>query len=238
MKKVITKALNVLVVILVAIGIYSIVMYFVKVKPLNEDYNEVLQKNSKLELQINQDMDKISNLEYQVFERDEIISQRESTISNLKDENERIIAETNKKIEELKDQSLEEIIELIKSIYGITDASIEIKTIEGQILVVFTPDITRRVANDLVRLESANIRLKTALNTVSEYESLVNDYICKVELLESKDSLKTNIINAEREKNSNFQELLDNRNKMIKSLKVQRNAAGIIIGVVIVLAIL
>jgi hypothetical protein len=236
--KILTKLLNLIVVILVAIGIFSIVYFFVKIKPQNEEYEKVLEENSSLQYRIDIEIDKNIKLDYAIFEANEIIKERENTISNLKDENERIIAETNKQIEELKDQSLEQIVELIKSHYGITNSDIEIKTINDSIKIVIKPRLCREWATSLTKLESAQIRLKTYKNQVLAYDSLVNDYKYEIDLLEQKDSIYADIVNMEQEKNSNFQKLLDNRNKMIKSLKVQRGIAGGIIAVVVMLAIL
>jgi hypothetical protein len=82
------------------------------------------------------------------------------------------------------------------------------------------------------------MQLKTAKKGLSEYDCLVTNLKDKNKIFEEKDSLSQNTIQLERQKNSNFQTLLDNRNQRIKSIKIQRNVLGIVTGVVIILAIL
>ena len=236
--KILTKILNILVIIFVCIGIYATWGYFFKYKPLEEDYNRAKQENKELSIRQDSKNRKIIDLQTDIYVKDVKIKERENTINSLRDDSDKIEDSYNNEIEELKNITLEEAVEIILDYYNVDGSNATIINYQDSIQIAFKPLLVHRWTYTLAKLESRNMEVSALQNQVLEYDSLIYDYQDKVQLLEKQDSLTNENYNLEKEKNGKLQEIIENRNQKIKSLKIQRNAAGIIVGVVIVLAIL
>jgi len=236
--KIITKILNIVVVLLVVWGVFCGVYYFYVIKPQKVYYQELKEENSKLKYAQDVNKKKIINLQTDIHLKDITIQEREATINSLRDDIDDIHKDYEQKIEELKDITLEEAIDIIISYYGYTSEDVEIITHNNEIRVSFKPSLVHEIPKTLVELESRNTELSVYKNQVIEYDSIICDYIDKINLMEEQDSLQFANYELEVEKNSNLNKIITDRNNKIKSLKLQRNGAGIIIGIVIVLALL
>ena len=236
--KILTKILNLLAVILVVIGIISVIGYFFKYKPLKMNYEKLLKENRELSYQQEVNQDRISKLDYKVFEKNEIIKERESTITSLRDDLDKATKNYEDKIEKLQNITLEEAVSIILDYYNVSDDNAEIIMHDNVVQIAFKPRLVKMIPMTLAKVESQSERLSVYENQVLEYDSLVVDYKDKIQMLEERDSLNANNYELEKDKNINLQTIIDNRNQKIKSLKIQRNSLGIITGVVIVLAIL
>ena len=236
--KIFSKILNVLVVVLVISGICFPIYYFGYVKAIKVDYELTKGKNRELTYTQEVNNKSIIGLKTDLHLKDVIIQEREASINSLYNDIDKIHKDYENKIEELKDITLEEAIDIIINYYGYTNEDVEIVTYENEIRVLFKPSLVHEWTYTLVELESRNNELSAYFNQVIEYDSLICDYIDKVNLLEEKDSLQFANYELEVEKNSNLEEIVANRNDLIKSIKVQRNILGVITGIVIVLALL
>jgi len=236
--KILTKVLNVLIVILVISGIVFPIYHFKTMKAEKVNYELLIKKNNQLQYAQDANRKKIINLQTDIHLKDITIHERENTINSLRDDIDDIHSDYEQKIEELKDITLEEAIDIIINYYGYTIEDAEIITYNNEVRVVFKPSLVHEIPKTLVKLESVSEELYTYEKQVIEYDSLICDYIDKINLMEEKNSLLDSNYVMEKEKNSNLNEIIANRNKKIQSLKIQRNGAGVIIGIVIILALL
>jgi len=236
--KILTKILNVLIVVLVISGIVFPIYHFIYAKAEKMNYEILKEKNNELSYAQDVNQKKIINLQTDIHLKDITIQEREASISSLRDDIDDIRKDYEKKIEELKDITLEEAIDIIINYYGYTTEDVEIIKRDNDILVSFKPSLVHEWTYTLAELDSRTVELKNYQNQVIQYDSLMCDYIDKIVLMEEKDSLLNGVYELEVEKNSNLNEIIANRNKKIKSIKLQRNGMGILVGVVIVLALL
>ena len=236
--KILTKILNVLLVVLVLSGILFPILYFRTIKVNKNQYEQLTSINDSLNISIKKEESIKKILKDSLVIKDAEINYRNERIFDLKAENVNLKKKLEDRLNELSDMDLEEILNLLRDYYSTDSTEIKITTQDNIITVSVQPRLIREWANTLTKLESRNTELLSYQKQVSEYELLVCGYESKIDVLDSINVINENIIEKEREKNTNFENLLENRNQKIQSLKIQRNTAGIIVAVVIVLAIL
>ena len=236
--KILTKILNVLLVVLVLSGILFPILYFRTIKVNKNQYEQLTSINDSLNISIKKEESIKKILKDSLVIKDAEINYRNERIFDLKAENVNLKKKLEDRLDELSDMDLEEILNLLRDYYSTDSTEIKITTQDNIITVSVQPRLIREWANTLTKLESRNTELLSYQKQVSEYELLVCGYESKINVLDSINVINENIIEKEREKNTNFENLLENRNQKIQSLKIQRNTAGIIVAVVIVLAIL
>jgi len=236
--KIITKILNALLIILVLSGILFPILYFNTVHNNKLQYEQLTQVNDSLNNNIKSLETDKKVLKDSLIIKDAEINYRKEKISELAKENSKPKIKLEDRLRELSDMSLEQILNLLRDYYNTDSTEIFITTSNNTILVTIQPRLAREWANTITKLESRNIEVSGYKKQVLEYDLLITGYESKIGMLDSINVLNEGIIKQEREKNANFKELLDNRNKKIKTLKLERNAAGVIVAVVIVLAII
>ena len=224
--------------ILVISGIFFPIYHFKKMNSLKVEYQTLQDENKRLSYAQDVNQKKIINLQTEVYTKDITIKERESTIKSLKEDINKIHSDYENKIKELQDITLEQAIQIIIDYYGYTTADIEIIEYENEIRVICKPFIAHDWVNTLTKLESRDMEVIAYQNQVIEYDSLMCDYIDKINLIEQERDLQLANYELEREKNSNFQKIIDARNKKIQSIKLQRNVIGGVAVVVIVLALI
>lgn len=234
--KILTKILNVIVFMLVCIGIFSIFYYFMVIRQNNEDYENVLDKNKKLTEQIVSNENSLKVLKDSLIIKDAEISWSNEKISEQDNYIKSLEVQLQEDLDNLSNMSLEEVLEYILNYYGTDKATLI--THNNELKVVIQEPLVREWSNTITKLESRNIELSGYKDQILTYEELMCQYIDKVDMLERSDSLLNNSLDLEQEKNTGLQQIIDNRNKMIKSLKVQRGILGGVVVVVIVVALL
>ena len=236
--KILTKILNILLVVFVISGIVFPILYFNSIKVNKNQYEQLTSANDSLNTFIKKEESIKKILKDSLIIKDAEINHHKERISELKMENANLQKKLEDRLDELSDMNLEEILNLLREYYDTDSTEIKIATHDSIITVSVQPRLIRLWANDFTMLESKTTEILGYQKQVSEYELLVYDYESKIDLQDSINVVNENIIKKEREKNTNFQNIIDNRNKKIKSLKIQRNAAGVIVAIVIILAIL
>lgn len=234
--KVITKILNVLLVILVVSGVVFPILYFTSISKNNVKYDDLLSKNTQLTEQI-----ETNNYNLLILKDSIAIKNAEINYSNERiHEQQNYIKSLESKLQEdldnLTNMSLEEVLDYILNYYGTNNA--ELITHNNTLQVVIQEPLVREWSNTITKLESRNIEVLGYKDQVNNYETIMDQYIGKIDLLEQSDSLLRNSLDLEQEKNTNFQNIIDNRNKKIKSLKIQLGTVGGIAVVIIVLALI
>jgi len=236
--KVLTKILNILLVALVLSGVVFPIYHFRVMKTVKVEYNDLRKKNNALSYTQDVNQKKIIHLQTDIHLKNITIQERETTINSLRNDIDKIHLDYEKKIKELEDITLEEAIDIIINYYGYTTEDAKIITYENEIRIAFKPSLVHEIPKTLIKLESANIEIETYQNQVIQYDSLICDYIDKITLIEERDSLNLVNYELEKDKNGNLNKIIAERNKKIKSIKIQRTTLGIVTGVVIVLALL
>ena len=236
--KVVTRILNIILGIFFIIGVYSTVMYFVKVRPLQDDYTKQLEKNYAMEVQQDANNRAVNELEYSLYAKDKIILERNDRISEMANE----IDEANKREKEafkkLQNLSLEELIDFISNYYGISPSDIEVIAHNNEIRITFKEPLVRQVVNTITKLEYVTTELNLYKDQSKEYECLMESYIDKIELINRRDSLNVDNLRLEKEQNTGLENIIDNRNRRIKSLTTQRTILGGVVVVVLVIALI
>ena len=236
--KVLSKILNFVVVILVCIGIYATAYYFTAHQEWKEEYKELQERQNELNKIIDNNHKKLISLRNEINTKDKEIKQSENNIDSLKGVIETIIADHKQEIEELENYTLEEALTYILDYYD-TDSTEAFITVQNDsILVTIRPRLIHEWTYTIEKLKSRDVEVSGYRKQISEYDILVDRLTHKVGLLESRDSLHVSTIDALDDKNNMFQKLIENRDKQIKSLKIQRNVAGGVAIAVIILCLL
>lgn len=232
------KVFNSIIQIIAVIGISIAIYLFVINKSQDEMYDSVIKHNVELDSIIGNNKQEISQLKSSNGAKDKIIESREFTIASLQTDIINIVKETDTRIEELSNLSLEEVLTYILSYYETDSTEAELIMHENSIQVIIKPRLMYEWSYTLAKLESRNIELLVYKNQVEEYALIVEDFKERIQNMDRVDSLRIDSMEKSEEKNSGLQEIIDNRNKKIKSITMQRNiVAGIAVIVFVIILI-
>lgn len=226
--KILTKILNVLVIIFVVIGIVSTV-YSVRgyLKPQIDYYQIVDSLQSELSskyLQLKLTSDSINEIrQLRIADQEKYNQDKKNLIQSFTSNQEKV-----------KGLPLTEMVQYILDYFGSTEAEIIQKG--DTVLVIMSPNLVNAIGTDLAvhrdnleKLQAVEIVLQSADNLIKKFNQ-------EVTLLERKISTQENIINNLSEQNELKDETIKSKDKEIRKYKIQRVliVGGSVLGFVLI----
>lgn len=225
------KIFNFIIRIVAVIGIAAVIYLFTVNNDINNDYNIAIEHNIMLDSIIGSNDKEIILLKDFVLDQDKIIESKNFNIASLELYIVNNAKETEKKIEELSNLSLEDVLAYILSYYETDSTEAEIIMHENGLQVIIKPRLIYEWSYTITKLESVNIELSVCKNQINEYKLMTEAFKNKISIMAQVDSLRINSMEKSEEKNTGLQKIIDNRNKKIKSITMQRN---IVLGVAVI----
>ena len=232
--KILTKILNVLVVVFTIIGIVSTIYFVREFSKPQIDYNSkidsltnvIIDKNVKLNLMnANLDIAKSETTQYY-----DLWQKEKRNVEKVKAEK----SEQNK----VKDLPIDEMIKYILDYFETDTTQANLIKDGDSIYVVVKPKLMNQIGNtiaehrdDLKLLEAYEIQIATS-------DSLVAKLINENNLLASKSELLEEINKDLTTKEGLYKGEIENKANLVKKVKLQRNVAGGVAAVFLVLLVL
>jgi hypothetical protein len=231
--KVITKLLNYIVVILVVMGIiYSVSLikgYFEPHIDYNGQIDSLNREIALKEAKINLINDSLFAAKQTTNEYKDKWQKAKQNLANLKAE--------NQNQDKVKDLPLDEMLRYILDYYGVDSSEARIVESNDTIVVIINPQIVDKVGNTIAELKDKNELIEVYENNTLLSDSLIRSQDIQIELLESKTVTLETVISDYKLKDAANMGLIDAKNAEIKKYKLQRNVAGGVAIVILVLAL-
>jgi hypothetical protein len=231
--KVITKLLNYIVVILVVMGIiYSVSLikgYFEPHIDYNGQIDSLNREIALKEAKINLINDSLFAAKQTTNEYKDKWQKAKQNLANLKAE--------NQNQDKVKDLPLDEMLKYILDYYGVDSSEARIVESNDTIVVIINPQIVDKVGNTIAELKDKNELIEVYENNTLLSDSLIRSQDIQIELLESKTVTLETVISDYKLKDAANMGLIDAKNAEIKKYKLQRNVAGGVAIVILVLAL-
>jgi hypothetical protein len=231
--KVITKLLNYIVVILVVMGIiYSVSLikgYFEPHIDYNGQIDSLNREIALKEAKINLINDSLFAAKQTTNEYKDKWQKAKQNLANLKAE--------NQNQDKVKDLPLDEMLRYILDYYGVDSSEARIVESNDTIVVIIKPQVVDKVGNTIAELKDKNELIEVYENNTLLSDSLIRSQDIQIELLESKTVTLETVISDYKLKDAANMGLIDAKNAEIKKYKLQRNVAGGVAIVILVLAL-